>query len=125
MINSQPIDFDQEIEDRIEMEIVVDAYHEEERAMSWYYYLQEKLGFPFKAKCIHAKTTSPLSFAEVVEVIEMAEEDDCLHDMLVKIKWKDRSLAVSLSQLEATNLNSENNQPLDHWHYWLAQGYQF
>ncbi len=31
------------------MEIVVDAYNEEERAMAWCYYLTEQLTFPFEA----------------------------------------------------------------------------
>lgn len=39
-----------EIENRIEMEIVVDAYDESERAMGWYYYLQDNLNVPFKAE---------------------------------------------------------------------------
>jgi len=30
-------------EDRIENEIVVDAYGAEERAMGWYYYLEDKI----------------------------------------------------------------------------------
>ena len=34
-------------EHRILMEIVVDAYNEGERALGWYYYLEEKLSFPF------------------------------------------------------------------------------
>jgi hypothetical protein len=38
---------DESREYRIEMEIVVDAYGEEERAMGWYCYLQDKLTFPF------------------------------------------------------------------------------
>ena len=38
-----------EREHRIEMEVVVDAYTEEECAMSWYYYLEEQLSFPFEA----------------------------------------------------------------------------
>jgi len=29
-------------ERRIEMEVVVDAYNESERAMGWYYYLEER-----------------------------------------------------------------------------------
>ncbi len=37
-----------EREHRIEMEVVVDAYNEEERAMGWYCYLEEQLTFPFK-----------------------------------------------------------------------------
>jgi hypothetical protein len=43
---------DPEREERIEMEIIVDAYGPEERAMSWYYYLQDALNFPFTATCI-------------------------------------------------------------------------
>jgi len=37
-------------ERRILEDIVVDAYTSEERAIAWYYYLEEKLSFPFKAK---------------------------------------------------------------------------
>ncbi|OQC08998.1 MAG: Calcium binding protein [Candidatus Cloacimonetes bacterium ADurb.Bin088] len=31
------------------MVIIVDAYGPEEQAMSWYYYLEEQLRFPFAA----------------------------------------------------------------------------
>ena len=37
---------DAEREERITMEIVVDAYGPEEQAMGWYSYLEEKLQFP-------------------------------------------------------------------------------
>lgn len=37
-------------EKRIDYEIVVDAYDESERAMGWYYYLADKISFPFLAK---------------------------------------------------------------------------
>ena len=39
-----------EREHRIEMEVVVDAYNEEERAMGWYCYLEESLAFPFEGR---------------------------------------------------------------------------
>ena len=54
-------------ERRIEEEIVVDAYTAEERAMSWNYYLEEKLQLPFKAKCIAVREISPLKKSEEVE----------------------------------------------------------
>lgn len=69
-------------ERRIHDEIVVDAYDEAERAMSWYYYLEEKLDFPFKARCAFARTILPLKPGEDVQVIAMAEEDDCMREML-------------------------------------------
>jgi Calcium binding len=37
---------------RIEQEIVVDAYDEWERAMGWFYYLEQTLQFPFRAECV-------------------------------------------------------------------------
>jgi hypothetical protein len=40
---------DAEREERITMEIVVDAYGPEEQAMGWYYYLQDTMQFPFTA----------------------------------------------------------------------------
>ena len=52
---------DPDREHRIHYEAVADAYNEEERAMGWYYYLQDSLLFPFKAKCISRRQISPLS----------------------------------------------------------------
>jgi hypothetical protein len=40
---------DEEREQRITMEIVVDAYTPEEQAMGWYYSLEDRLRFPFTA----------------------------------------------------------------------------
>ena len=67
-------------ERRIIDEIVVDAYNEEERAMGWHCYLEEKLAFPFKARCIAPRTISPLNKGEEVEVSSMARSDDCMRD---------------------------------------------
>ncbi len=39
---------DEEREERIHNEIIVDAYGPEEQAMGWYYYLEDKLCFPFR-----------------------------------------------------------------------------
>ena len=36
------------LETLISEEVVVDAYNSEERAMSWYYYLEDKLVFPIR-----------------------------------------------------------------------------
>ena len=48
-------------EHRIEMEAVVDAYNSEERAMGWYYYLEERLKVPFKAR---SKTSARFHLCE-------------------------------------------------------------
>jgi hypothetical protein len=114
-----------EREKRIDMEIVVDAYNEVERAMGWYYYLQDGLKFPFKARCIQKRSTSPLKTGDIVQVIGMGKEDDSMHDMYVRIKWDNDVLSVPLSQLEATKPNKKTKQVMEDWQYWIKRGYQF
>ena len=62
-----------EREDRIVMEVVVDAYDDMERALGWYYYVQRKLNCPFKAQWISNRGTY-LEKEEDTEVIGMASE---------------------------------------------------
>jgi hypothetical protein len=111
-------------EHRIEMEITVDAYGPEEQAMGWYYYLEGKLGFPFSAVCIVERATSPLRIGEKVEVVGMAPEGECEHEMFVKISWESRKLAVPLSQLKpAAKVDKDTKEAIADWHYWIDQGY--
>jgi hypothetical protein len=110
-------------EDRIHNEAIVDAYGPEEQAMGWYYYLENKLRFPFQAKCLVRKVVSPLKKGETVEVRRMAPEDACSSDMLVLIRWQDRKLAVPLSQLAAMDADESTAEAIGDWHYWVAQGY--
>ena len=49
---------DLEREHRIDMEIIVDAYDKSEHAISWYYYLEEHLQFPFTATCVCKRAIS-------------------------------------------------------------------
>jgi hypothetical protein len=113
-------------EQRITMEIIVDAYDEQERAMGWYYYLQDHLRFPFTATCIAKRAISPLRVKDEVEVIGMPEEDECEHEMFVTIRWEKEGLAVPLSQLKPiAATDNETQQAVEDWHYWVKMGYQF
>jgi hypothetical protein len=116
---------DEEREERITMEIVVDAYGPEEQALGWYYYLEEKLQFPLTARCTAERATSPLRTGDEVEVVGMASEEVCEHDMFVMTRWgQDRTLAVPLAQLAGVNVDADTAQALGDWHYWIAQGYE-
>ena len=119
------IDHDEEREERISNEAIVDAYGPEEQALSWYYYLEERLTFPFKARCISLRKTSPLKVGEVVEVLEMAGEDDCTSDMIVIIRLGDRTLGVPLAQLEPIASDSTMLEAIGDWHYWVGRGHTF
>jgi hypothetical protein len=110
---------------RIDMEVVADAYDEQERAMGWYTYLEDKITFPFQSRCIAKRRSSPLQQGEAVEVTGMAPEEDCEHDMLVDVQWQGRGLAVPLSQLEGVAVDEATQEAIGDWHYWVARGYEF
>lgn len=107
------------------MEIIVDAYGEIERAMGWYYYLDEQLRCPFTAECTRQLKQSPLRRGERVEVLGMAGEDVCEHDMLVTVTFLGRKLAVPLSQLRPVTKEASTCRAVEDWHYWVSQGYEF
>ena len=116
---------DPDCENRIHEEAIVDAYGSEEKAMSWYYYLEGKLTLPFQARCIGSKATSPLRKGETVEVLRLAKEEACENDMLVQIKWQGRKMAVPLSQLAPMKPDKSTAEAIGDWHYWISQGYLF
>ena len=112
-------------EERITMEIVVDAYNEDERALGWYYYLENTLTFPFLARCRVKRAISPLHVGDEVEVIGMAPEEDCAAEMFVMMRWERDGLGVPLAQLAVLHADAATRQAVEDWHYWIDQGYAF
>lgn len=116
---------DEAREHRIHMEIVVDAYGEVERAMGWYCHLQDKLTFPFLARCIARRVTSPLKVGHEVEVLKMAPDEECEREMFVVVRWEREGLAVPFSQLEVIHADDETEEAAQDWLYWTNKGYRF
>lgn len=112
-------------ERRIEQEIVVDAYTSDERAIGWHCYLDDKLRFPFKAKCIAVRGISPLKQGEEVEVLGMAPEDNCMKEMFVVVGFAGRKLGVPLVQLDPVKPDEATHDAVEDWRYWSAMGYEF
>ena len=112
-------------EHRIEMEIIVDAYDEAEKALGWYYYLKDNINFPFSARCVLKRATSPLQMGDEVEVLKMAPEDECEHEMFVVIRWAKGFNCESGTANPSFAADSETKQAVEDWHYWIKQGYQF
>jgi len=112
-------------EERIAMEAVVDAYDPEERAIGWYYYLENKVSFPFAVKCIAVDKRSPLELGERTTAVRMAGIEYCGHEMYVEIPWKSRTLAIPLSRIKPLNADDDTVEAIGDWHYWKKQGYTF
>ena len=106
----------------ITYKIIVDCYDVYEVASGWYAYLDDHLDFPFAA---YRLTTGPAD-PEQVQVIGMADAEDCRTDILVEIKYSDGDLedviSVPLVELEAVDKNTQQAQALGDWLYWLGQG---
>jgi len=115
---------DEAREYRIAMEAIVDAYGAEEQAMGWYYYLKDKIQFPFEARCIQVRHISPLRKEDKVTVVQMAPEDECMHEMFIEVQWQGRTFGIPLAQLQTPNGDEETQEAIADWHYWVARGYE-
>jgi hypothetical protein len=93
--------------------------------MGWYYYLDDKITFPFQAKCKDKRNISPLKVGEEVKVLAMSSEVDCLSEMFVQIYLLEREFGVPLSQLEPVNVDEETQEAVEDWLYWVARGHTF
>ena len=104
------------------MEIVVDADNEVEM-MGWYYYLDNQLQCPFKARWIG------LSEGETVEVLGMSSIDDCTKALLVEVLYREETLkdvfSARLYDIEPIDADEETQQAIADWHYWVDRGYEF
>jgi hypothetical protein len=117
---------DQAREERIEIEIVVDCYNESERYSAWICYLEDKLEFPFRARCVAARKSSPLKSGEKVEIVSVLDEDcDEPSEIFVQARWQGRELGLPLAQLEGIGVSNQTAEAIADWHYWRAHGYSF
>ena len=117
---------DPQREERIETEIVVDAYGPDERSGAWFCYLEDRLDCPFDAECVEETPATPLKLHDRVtvrKVIELARPTRGA--FFAQIEWDGRPLAVPLSQLRALDADEDTTEALEDWHYWIARGYGF
>jgi Calcium binding len=93
--------------------------------MGWYYYLEGKLRFPFAARCIKRRATSPFKIGESLSITGLAPEDDCMREIIVITEYHGRALGVPLAQLRPRKVDAATKQAIEDWHYWVAMGYQY
>ncbi len=107
------------------MEVLVDNYEEDTFHLSWYYYLQNKMKFPFQARCSVRGGDEPLSFGDEIVVSGMALEEECEEEMLVTTEWQGEPIVVLLTRLEGVGVDEETGEAIEDWHYWVGRGYEF
>ena len=118
---------DDDREERITMEIIMDAYNESEASTGWYCYLENTLAFPFEGECVKSRKMSPLKPRERVTVLGMLDDDegDGLGEMMVEATWRDCTMGIPLAQIKGIGVDEKTVEAIADWHYWVAQGRQF
>ena len=75
--------------------------------MGWYYYLDDKVSFPFSAECVTADKRSPLELSERVSAIKMSGEDICSNEMYIDVTWSGKVLAISLAKINPLDADDD------------------
>ena len=108
-------------EDRIDMEAIVDANGPEEQAMGWYYYLDDRIRFPFQARCIEVAVVSPLRQGEEVKVLKSVLADACETGCLWRSRGRQRTFAAPLAQLQPIEVDANTAEAIADWRYWVER----
>lgn len=119
---SAKIKEDSDRECRIRDEAIVDC-RPEELAMGWYYYLQDKISFPFKGRIRKNRSISPAKKGEGIMVVDLEIEDECESEMWVKIKYKDIELSIPLEVVSPVDSEETTEEAVLDWQYWTDRGY--
>ncbi len=113
---------DEEREERIMMEIVVDAYGPEEQAMGWYYYLEENIEFPFKATA-QLRNTDGATVPKEVNVVGLASDEEGItgKDFLLDIEAGEYINTIAFSKLSRIKASPQTKEVFAVWNYWIGR----
>ena len=105
-------------EHRFSYEVFVDAYTEEEQALCWYYYLEGKLNFPFRAYW----------GKQVFDVVGMSGEEDVDADVELGVCYRDGDpddiFPVLAAELDPIESDAQTVEALADLQYWIqVHGY--
>lgn len=104
---------------RIHYEIIVDAYDDQEVAMSWYYYMEEKLEFPIMAK-VKLPVKGGKTEEKSVKIVEIDPKSETSLTLRLGIAESggDRVQYISPDDIISAETSAENLEVLNDWLYW-------
>lgn len=112
----------EEIQDRIENEIIVDCYDEYEMSMGWYTYMQDSLGFPFKATAALKKTDGSTEKKEV-KIIALASDEGAFltKDFDLEMEHGAYLQKIEYSKLSDIKASAQTLEALEAWDAWVGK----
>jgi hypothetical protein len=113
---------DKEIVDKIEYEIIVDAYSDDEVNMGWFYTLEEGLEFPFNADAEIKKRGGGIEVKQVKIIGMYSEDDDFLSkDFLFEMELDENVLPIAYSKISNIKASEASLEVLQCWDYWVEK----
>lgn len=108
-----------ELDRMIVEEILGDGYDDDEVHMSWYYFVQSEMDFPFQAELqLHRQNAKPI--VKEVSVIGLtADEDlDKFFDFKLDVVVDGLIFEIPLKKLKVEQTTDRNLQIIEAWEHW-------
>ena len=107
-------------EEKIHGEIIVDCNDEYDQNMSWFYYAQDELEFPFIAY-LRVKKVNGGEVLRKVNVIQLCTNDSNFEknfDLIVEVEFGEYFIEIPLSKLEDIKAPKSITEIIEIWKYW-------
>jgi len=104
-------------------EILVDCKGEYEQNMSWYYFVQDELEYPFDA-FIEIRKREGGKVSKKIKVVDLSTEDsnfDKNFDLKVDVEFDDFILEIPLGKLEKIEASERIVEIIEVWNYWIKK----
>ncbi len=111
---------DEEREDRIYSDIVVDAYDDEEVGMSWFYYLDETMTFPFKATMEQKKRDGSKTNV-TIEILSVQVKNSNSWDLRLEVveQGESKIQRIEMSDLQNVEADEKTLECIEDWRYYF------
>ncbi len=112
----------EEIQYKIDYEIIVDCYDEYEVSMGWYYFMEETLEFPFTA-IAQVKKRDGSQDKQQVEITGLSsDEEGFIHqDFLLEMEIGGLLVPVAYSKLSDIQADASTIEAFEIWDYWVGK----
>lgn len=109
-----------EMQHEIDDEILVDCYDEDEVSMSWCYYMQKVLNFPFQAKAKLRKRAGGSALVPVSVVALAADEEGFRgKDFDLDIQLGEYIVKIAYAALSHIKADEQTSEAFAIWKYWI------
>lgn len=111
-----------EMDDLLRDEILVDCYDRIEQNMSWFYFAQDELAFPFEADILLKKVDGRKE-TKRLEVIKLTTDDSDFYEgfeLKLGVEIDGYLIEIPLSNLKNVEKIGRNQEIIETWKYWYT-----